>query len=142
MIKSKILFFLIFFVALANCDDIHEVIPSVPVNISLDANTELANLGVGSTIPCPKPGGFMGILIYRNSLAEYYAFEATCTNYPNDTSIVVADKGGVIAVCPKCGSTFIITSDGALVNKGPAQLPLKQYRTNLDPASNRLYITN
>lgn len=141
MSKPKILFFLIALSLLLNCDDIHQVIPSVPVNISLDTNTELASLGVGNTMVSPKAGGFMGILIYRNSFSEYYAFERTCTYYPNDTSAVVAEKGDVIAVCPTCGSTFLITADGALVNKGPARLPLKQYRTYLD-RSNRLFISN
>lgn len=141
MSKPKIVFFLISLFVFTDCNDIHQVIPSVPVNISFDTNTELANLGVGSTMISPKGGGFMGILIYRNSLSEYYAFERTCTYYPNDTSAVVAEKGDVIAVCPKCGSTFLITAGGALVNKGPARLPLKQYRTYLD-RSNRLYISN
>jgi Rieske Fe-S protein len=141
MSKSKIVFFLISLFAFTNCNDIHQVIPGVPVNISFDANTELANLGVGNTMVSPKGGGFMGILIYHHSLSEYYAFERTCTNYPNDTSAVVTEKGGLIAECPKCGSTFLITDGGALVNKGPARLPLKQYRTYLD-RSNRLFISN
>lgn len=141
MIKSKVLFFFICLLSLAGCKDIHQVIPSVPVNISVDTNTELANLGVGSTMPCPREGGYMGILIYRESLYEYYAYETTCTYFPNDTSAVVAEKNGTIAVCPKCGSTFIITADGALVNKGPASMPLKQYRTSYDQ-SGRLFIYN
>lgn len=140
MPKSKILFFFICLVFHSGCDDIHQVIPSVPVNISLDTNTELANLGVGSTMICPKSGGYMGIILYRASLTEYYAFERTCTYYPNDTSAVVAEKGSVIAVCPKCGSSFTLTSDGALVFEGPAKLPLKQYQTNL--INSRLYIYN
>lgn len=137
----KILLFFICLILFWGCDDIHQTVPGVPVNIILDTNTELAGLGVGSTMVCPKSGGFMGILLYRNSLSEYYAYERTCTYYPNDTSAVVAEKGGVIAVCPRCGSTFIITADGALVNKGPARLPLIKYRTYLD-RSGRLYISN
>jgi nitrite reductase/ring-hydroxylating ferredoxin subunit len=137
----KILLFFIFSILLWGCEDIHQAVPGVPVNIIMDANTDLANLGVGSTMVCPKSGGYMGILLYRSSLSEYHAFERTCTYYPNDTSAVVAKDGGVIAVCPKCGSTFILTADGALVNKGPARLPLVQYRTYLDPMG-RLYISN
>jgi Rieske Fe-S protein len=63
-----------------------------------------------------------------------------CTYYPNDTSAIEAKDEGVIASCPKCGSTFIFTADGALVNKGPAKMPLKQYQTTLQGA--RLYISN
>lgn len=142
MSKPKILFFLIFLAFASNCKDIHQVVPGVPVNIILQTDTDLANLGIGNSIVCPKPGGYMGIILYRSGFSEYHAFERTCTYFPNDTSAVVAEKGDVIAVCPKCGSTYIFTSDGALVNKGPAKFPLKQYRTNLDPYSNRLYISN
>jgi len=82
----------------------------------------------------------MGVIIYRNSISEFYAFERTCTNYPNDTSAVVAEDNGVVAVCPKCGSTYIFTADGAIVSKGPARLPLKQYQTYLN--DHRLFISN
>lgn len=141
MSKPKILLFLICIAFTSNCNDIHQVIPSVPVNISLDTNTDLAGLGVGTAVVSPKGGGFMGILIFRNAYSDYYAFERTCTNYPNDTSAVVVGKGEIVARCPKCGSEFILTADGALVSKGPAKFPLKQYRTFLDP-SRRLFISN
>ncbi len=141
MPKPKILFFLICAALIVNCNDIHQVMPSVPVNVILHTDTDLANLGIGNTIVCPKAGGYLGIIIFRNGYDEYYAFERTCTNFPNDTSAVVAEKGDVIAKCPKCGSTFIFTANGALVSTGPARFPLKQYRTYLDP-SKRLYISN
>ncbi|HEX3007745.1 MAG TPA: hypothetical protein VHO90_09040 [Bacteroidales bacterium] len=127
---------------LSTCtDNVDQEVPIVPVNISLDVNTELASLGIGSTMVCPKSGGYMGIIIYRHSLSEYYAFERTCSYYPNDTSAVEVNNGEIIVSCPKCGSKFVLTPDGALVNQGPAKLPLVQYRTYLS-GSNRLFISN
>jgi hypothetical protein len=142
MLRSKIRFFFISFMLVsAACKDIHQVIPSVPVNISLDATTELAKLGVGSAIICPKPGGYMGIILYRKDIYEYVAYERTCTYYPNDTSAVDIDSTGVFAVCKHCGSKFILLLNGD-VNQSPARLPLKQYNTYFDEYSKRLYISN
>ncbi len=138
---SKIkLFFIINALLILSCKDIHQVIPNIPVNIILDTTTDLAQLGIGSTMICPKSGGNMGIIIFRNGIDEYYAFDRLCTYYPNDTSAIVAKDGGVIATCLHCGSTFIFTADGTLVNKGPAKLPLKQYQTTLQ--GTRLFISN
>lgn len=142
MFKPKIKFFFVISLLTVslNCKDIHQVYPQVSFSISLDTNTELANLGIGSSVVCPKGGGYMGIIIYREDMDVYHAYERTCSYFPNDTSAVVLDKSGIIAECPKCGSKFLIAG-GALVNKGPAQFPLREYRTYLD-ASNRLFISN
>ncbi|NJO91035.1 MAG: hypothetical protein HC831_20270 [Chloroflexia bacterium] len=82
----------------------------------------------------------MGIVIYRSDLDRFFAFERTCSYYPNDTSAVEIEKGSNILYCPKCGSKYVITEDEAMVLQGPANMSLKSYRTFIN--SNRLYITN
>jgi nitrite reductase/ring-hydroxylating ferredoxin subunit len=76
--------------------------------------------------------GVAGIIVYRLSDIEYYAFERYC---PHDQKInckaVLADDKST-AVCTCCESEFLILSPTADVVSGPSKLGLKNYRTRID----------
>jgi hypothetical protein len=86
-------------------------------------------------------GGVNGIMLYRKSTNEITAFERACP-YDPDCGIVEVDKTGLTAsdqTC--CKSEFLLMLDGA-VTKGPAQFPLKVYRTDFNTFTNILRVTN
>lgn len=139
--KSKITKFLICVLCIFSgnsCkNEVFDVMPNVSVNVVVNSG-ELAQLGITSAIL--KDGGYGGLIVYRKSQYEFLAFERLCTNYPNDTSAVVLDKGMQTATCPKCKSTFLLPGDGYINNDGPARLPLRQYQCYY--SNNRLTIVN
>lgn len=85
------------------------------------------------------PYGYRGIIVYNNGLGQFLAFDRACTfDTQNTKAIVAVDPSGVIAVCPICGSKFLLT-DGYPF-KGPAKNPLLQYRTTYDGL--KVYVSN
>lgn len=138
--KSKIKKFLfiaiLIFTGLSCKDENHQIIPYVPVNLSIDKGS-LLSMGVNTSIV--RDGyGFRGILVYRYDESTFKAFDRCCSNYPNDDAAVVVDNSGT-ATCPVCKSTFNLFADG-MVTKGPAKYPLQQYKTYYD--GTRLTVSN
>lgn len=121
--------------------DHYPEIPYVPVNIFIDPNStmyiELNAVGGWVYLTADAPS--RGIIVYRLSQDEFMAYERIC---PYDPDIINArvevEHSGVTAIDSLCGSRFILT-DGQPF-KGPATLPLKQYRTAYD--GNTLHIFN
>ena len=137
---SKLKLFLLFFIAsllLISCEKNNDIIPYVPVNIYISIDPDLANLGVGGS--AVYTGGLNGILIYRKSVYEFAAYERTCTYRPSDNCAIEIDETGLIPECPCCGSKFILTNEGSVL-EGPAVFPLKQYQTTV--TGNILHIHN
>jgi hypothetical protein len=83
--------------------------------------------------------GVRGVILYRQSPTNYYAYEVNCSYHPNDASANVSiHPSGLYMMCAGCGSNFGF-ADGAPTG-GIAWRPLRKYRTVLD--SNNLTITN
>ena len=115
-----------------------ELIPYVTVNIPLLLYADLADMGVGETKLIQ--GGVNGIVLYREADLEFYAYDRTCTLFPEHNEAVVEDSTffGVFE-CPECKSTYLLMN-GAAPNSGPARYPLVQYRTSLQ--GDVLFISN
>lgn len=114
-------------------------IPYVPVNIDIyPANPQYNDLNViGGWLYIN--GGSRGIIIYRYTQDEFYAFDRHCTFEPTNTcGKVKMDTDNITLVDTCCGSKFIVV-DGSVIN-GPAGLPLKRYQTYYDGTT--LHITN
>ncbi|MCD6598421.1 MAG: hypothetical protein J7L04_12070, partial [Bacteroidales bacterium] len=74
---------------------------------------------------------YHGIIVYRASQTEFYAFDRTCTVEEKlDQSVILDSPVDLYAECPECGSEFVLPSYGAPSIDGPAVHPLKQYYTN------------
>ena len=121
--------------------DNYPQIPYVPVNIFIDPSStmyiELNSVGGWVYLYADAPS--RGIIVYRSSVDEFMAYERICPYDPDLTNAKVhVESSGVTAVDSLCGSRFILT-DGQPF-KGPATLPLKQYRTSYD--GNTLHIFN
>ena len=164
-VAKLILFFLLLSITAIypSCKkDNQDVVPYVPVNLALELQTDLAHLGVGETATItPDNRGFgvirftspdypvitlgqevhgHGIILYRESMYDFAAYDKTCTFCANtDYCAVEMDDTGLIPECPCCQSQFIIPMDGA-VNQGPAALPLKAYPAFV--RNNQLFISN
>ncbi|MDD2411439.1 MAG: hypothetical protein RBS19_02845 [Bacteroidales bacterium] len=129
--KSSTIFLLIFFITiLSSCKkDDDQWIPNIYVNFQINPNsTEFLDLnligGYAYVI-----GGVKGIVIYREDMETFKAFDRACPyDYDVEGSSVVMDSSGLILVDTLCGSSFIIT-DGSVI-RGPATRGLKQYRTH------------
>ncbi len=142
MLKN-IIFPIILLLTIAACKDTNNnnPIPGVPVNINLNLNdpqySALNAINGAVTIN----GGVRGIIVYRYGQEEYYAFDRNCTFQPNDACATVnIESGFTTAKCQCADSTaYQLNSAGAVIS-GPAQAPLKMYRTSV--AGSNLFITN
>jgi len=85
-------------------------------------------------------GGVRGIIVYRNSINDFTAYDRNCTYQPENTcaTVNVDSSNNIYSVCPCCSSRFVLT-DGS-VAKAPAVQPLRAYRTFFD--GNALQISN
>lgn len=103
-----------------------QIIPYVKVDKYLDINAELAGMGIGTSKLIPGEG-VTGIVLYRESDLEFFAYDRTCTLWPEHTAAVLEDTTffGVFR-CPECKSTYLLMN-GAEPNSGPAQYPLVEY---------------
>ena len=116
-----------------------QIIPYVQVYVDLDLYAELGSMGIGTTRILPNEG-YRGIVLYREADLGFYAYDMTCTEYPEHDRAVVRDTifDGVFK-CPKCDSRYVIIN-GAYPDSGPAEFPLVEYRTNIQ--GNLLLISN
>ncbi len=116
-----------------------QIIPYVQVYVDLDLYAELGSMGIGTTRILPNEG-YRGIVLYRETDLGFYAYDMTCTEYPEHDRAVVRDTifDGVFK-CPKCDSRYVIVN-GAYPDSGPAEFPLVEYRTSIQ--GNLLLITN
>ena len=116
-----------------------QIIPFVKVYVPLLIYADLADMGIGTTKILPDEG-YRGIVLYRAADLEFYAYDMTCTEYPEHDEAVEEDDTFVgVFECPECGSTFVLVN-GAYPNSGPAEFPLVEYRTSVQ--GDVLLITN
>jgi hypothetical protein len=106
-----------------------ELIPYVKVDEYLLLYADLADMGIGTAKLIT--GGYRGIVLYREADLVFYAYDRTCTRFPEHDRAVVEDSVffGVF-VCPECGSTYLLMNGGE-PNSGPAQYPLVQYNASV-----------
>jgi hypothetical protein len=146
-IFSKLLIFLVFsncFVLLQSCKkSTGNIIADTFVDFTISLNDplfiDLNSIGnsviVNSSYFGPNSSGYKdhGIIIYRASQTEFYAFDRTCTWEENlDQAVELDLPADLSAECPECGSHYILPSYGYPDNDGPAQYPLKNYNTQFD----------
>ncbi|MCB0430390.1 MAG: Rieske (2Fe-2S) protein [Flavobacteriales bacterium] len=133
-LKSRHLSFLMLFACaalIAACKKNDERVPDVAVDIYVSPTepgfTDLNAPGGWVYIV----GGSRGIVVYRQSLDAFLAFDRHCPYQPSSScGKVEVDSTNIQVTDPCCGSTFLLF-DGSVV-KGPATLPLKQYETSFD----------
>ena len=114
-------------------------VPIVDVDIYIyTSNPSFINLNaVGGWVYIT--GGVRGILVYRQSISDFKAYDRNCTYNSNDAcAIVYVDASNIIATDTCCNSQFSIY-DGSVL-QAPAGVPLKTYNTTFD--GNVLHIYN
>lgn len=127
---SKSIIFVLSVISFFSCgkDETKDLIPYVYVNFTMYPNT-IDYIAIGQWVYVT--GGYKGIIIYRPQSDEFMAYERACPHDPlTEGARVEVESSGLIAVDSVCGSQFILT-DGSPI-KGPAKIPLKQYRTSWD----------
>jgi len=137
---SKITLFFVFLLFLLNCQTSENKIPYVYVNIVLDLDKpEFMDLNaIGNYVYIT--GGVSGIVVYRDGLTDFLAYDRACPYDPECGRVKVDDTGyRLVDTC--CGSTFSLTMDGAVL-KGPADRTLRKYITYYNENTNQLIITN
>ena len=107
-------------------------------------NLQISLLDQNYAIPLDKgfrylPGvGVKGILLYRENISTYIAFERCCTYKPTLPCEMVEVDSSNLYIKDKCCNSFF-KFDGTPFS-GPAYRPLQKYSTNI--VGNTLYITN
>lgn len=138
-------FFLILLISslLNACEEEKQkIIPQTYVNFSLrlDDPQFIALNSVGNAVVITSSydgsnsAGYdsNGIILYRASQDEFYAFDRTCT-YDVEKSIAVEiDESGIMAVCPECGSTYVLPNIGFPTKESPSKYALHHYQTSFD----------
>ncbi len=117
---------------ISSCEEIAPPveIPPAYVNESINLNLfeyqKLQNDGGHVYIDA----GVRGIILYRKTVNDFIAFERNCTFQPLDSCATVeVDNSSFFMIDPCCSSTFDFEGNPT---GGPAEWPLKRYRTFLD----------
>ena len=134
---SSILIIFLLFNSSCKSDNPYSI-PYVLVNFYVYPNTIDSDLGV-SKFKYFSQVGYRGIVVYRMGTDQFLAYDRACTfDSENTTAIIKVDPSGLFAVCPVCGSKYILT-DGYPF-QGPAKNPLVQYNATYDGF--KVYISN
>lgn len=114
------------------------LIPYVTVNRYLLLYSDLAGMGIGTTMLIDDEG-VNGIVLYREADLIFHAYDRTCTLWPEHNAAVVEDTSffGVLE-CPVCHSTYLLMNGGE-PNSGPARYPLVEYKTSIQGDVLRIY---
>ncbi len=125
-----------------SCNNQDDIIPYVYVNFEIDVvnHPELGAVGGVKLFKrvFGQDVGLNGVIIYRQSIEDFIAYEATCTY---DLNPVTLDEDAWFAVDTACNSKFSLPLDGAPVD-GPAGLPLERYQTYFNPQAGVLRVHN
>jgi nitrite reductase/ring-hydroxylating ferredoxin subunit len=145
----KSLFFASLFLTLPlGCvEEIDEVIPDVPVNVTLPlihynlspASSMIVTNQMVSALSLGYDNN--GIIIYCD-VSEYYAYDRTCPHHVEKSIPVEISDNPLYAECPECHSLFQLWFNGFPTDDSPSKYPLKQYKTTYYPNSNSLHIYN
>lgn len=139
MNKTPYILLIALFAILSCNKDGNDIIPLVNVNLNLNiSDPQFIDLNpVGGWIYLNA--GSRGIIVYKTSNTEFKAYDRHCTYEPANTcALVSVEVNNITGLDDCCGSRFILASDG-VVSNGPANLPLKQYRTSFDGSVLRIF---
>ena len=147
---KRILIICCLFILSLSCDIEENPIPTTSVYLNLDLTFEDKELKV---IPSHKiytyknintalgeRAGFGGVLVIRNMLGEYKAFDMACPYEINPGIIVEVDNEILYAICPKCGTKYEIGISSGVPSGGPGKHSLRQYNVIIN--GNKLIVKN
>lgn len=126
--------FLLTFLFLFGCSKEDNPVPNVSFTAYIDILLPDYS-GTVFTINRDRYGnliGISGIIVYRLSDVEFYAFERYCPHDQKLTCKVSVGDDNSIAQCNCCQSEFLILSPTGDVVSGPAQIGLKRYKTRIE----------
>jgi len=146
--KPNILFsFLILISALifSGCsNDKNDVIPDVyvdffinlsdPLFFDLNAVGSIAYVSYQTNNLGSVAAGYdnNGIIIYRATLDQFYAYDRTCPHdFVSEGVSVKVNGDGNFAICPRCGTSYALPASGTPYS-GVGKYPLKNYRTSFN----------
>ena len=141
-IRNFFLILLFYFLLSACEEEKQKIIPHTYVNFSirLDNPQFISLSAVGNSVVITNSydgsnsAGYdnNGIILYRASQDEFYAFDRTCT-YDVEKSIAVEiDDSGIMAVCPVCSSSYVLPNIGFPTKESPSKYALHRYQTSFD----------
>jgi len=139
--------FLFFFTG--SCEkSVSNPVPDTYVNVYFNLNNYPVGVGQAITISHAVSGtpslGYddNGIIVYRNSQDEFFAYDRTCPFHVEESIAVNLSQDNLFAVCPVCGSTYQLFYYGFPTEGSPSEYPLKQYRISYNQNTYDLYISN
>jgi hypothetical protein len=101
----------------------------IVLNLNLPENVGLRTDG-GYKVISSADGGVQGIIVYRQNLTTYIAYERNCSYHPNDACVTVEVHSSRLYMHdPCCNSTFRFETGEP--TGGPAWRPLRKYETLL-----------
>lgn len=148
------LFTIVLAIIFTSCNKKNDVIPDVYVDFTLNLNDpQFVNLNaMGGSVTVSSSTNNWGIgaqgfdsngIIIHAGAEEFFAYDRTC---PHDYSVnglsvkVNIDvSNSLLALCPKCGTTYALSAGGTPLSSGVGRYPLKNYRTSFNGTSVRVW---
>ncbi len=144
---SKIIIFVLFLLPLLTIDSCktkeNQRIPNVFVDFTININDPMFNdlsvagnaVVVDASYAGTASAGYdnHGIIVYRFSETEFFAFDRTCPFEEGlDQAVVLENTGDLTPECPECHSKYVLPSYGYPTDDSPSRYPLKQYHVSFD----------
>ena len=120
------------------CRENNSLVPLVSVDFSININDASYFELTSITGWVYVTGGSRGIIIYRNNIDQFTAFDRHAPYNVGDGCRVFVEEDE-ITLQDECSDSSWLILDGSLIS-GPAEQPLKQYSTNL--SGSILRVTN
>ncbi|PID89645.1 MAG: hypothetical protein CSB01_00720 [Bacteroidia bacterium] len=136
------LLFIAFSTLFFACKDPKSNIPEVYVDIQISIyDPDFLPLTIPNSYVYVTGGAYKnGIIIYRGTGDDFYAYDRTCPYDPDVGRVSIDEKWGILAVDTLCGSQFLLPTE--TVQKGPAAQFLKKYRTSFNSYTGVLRVFN
>lgn len=121
------------FLSITSCvEEEPKIVPDVYVYISINLDLPQYNSlnSTNNAIKIANEGyNKNGVIVYRYSLDEFFAFDATCPQHIEISKSVNLDDNGTAgtATCPHCQTVYFFASLGY----PSSGFPLKRYSTSL-----------
>jgi len=146
-IYPKIIIFVLFlisFAGLLSCKtEDNQRVPDVYVDFAINLSDPMFNdlsvagnsVVVDASYAGSASAGYddHGIIVYRYSETEFFAFDRTCPfEEALDQAVILQNTGDITPACPKCHSKYILPSYGYPTDDSPSRYPLRRYRTAFD----------
>jgi hypothetical protein len=130
----------LFFIPMPSCSDrsqmLNQISFSINVNVFEPAFFDL-------TVPTGwvyYNGNTVDLIIYRNDLDVFSAFDARSTHNPSNPCYVKVNADNV-TISDTCSGSKWLLSDGSLIN-GPAQYNLLKYNADYNSVTGYLHLYN